>query len=202
MAAKKLKMQSVPCLRAEQLSEAQRRAFILVENRLNETSEWDKELLKHELDDLMLNLQMPLETVGFSPEEIDKLLNLGTEADTKENDSVRDLPSYTDKVRAPLYTPKGEKPKLSELFDLTKTKKLLSDIEKMEIPEEEKHFLRFSAYRHTSFNFTNIAEYYCHSSSEMQEAMENSALVIIDYDKAIENGFAKLTKALAEAAND
>jgi hypothetical protein len=70
MAAKKLKMQSVPCLRAEQLSEAQRRAFILVENRLHETSDWDKELLKHELDDLMLNLEMPLETVGFSPDEI------------------------------------------------------------------------------------------------------------------------------------
>jgi ParB-like chromosome segregation protein Spo0J len=74
LAAKKLEMLSVPCLRAESLSEAQRRAFILIENRLHETSDWDKELLKHELDDLMLNLEMPLENVGFSPEEIASII--------------------------------------------------------------------------------------------------------------------------------
>jgi hypothetical protein len=201
-AAKNLGLKEVPAIEAEGLSEADLRAYALVDNRLSETSEWDKEMLKHELDDLMLNLDMDLENVGFSAEEIEKLLNIGEIEPTNGGSGGRDLPSYTDNVRAPVYTPKGNKPKLSELFDLAKTNKLLSDIEKMEIPEDEKHFLRFSAYRHTAFNFTNIAEYYCHSSPEMQEAMENSALVIIDYNKAIENGFAKLTKTLAEAAND
>jgi ParB-like chromosome segregation protein Spo0J len=74
MAAKKLAMHTVPCLRVDSLTEGQRRAFILIENRLHETSDWDRELLKHELDDLMLNLQMPLENVGFSPDEITALL--------------------------------------------------------------------------------------------------------------------------------
>jgi ParB-like chromosome segregation protein Spo0J len=69
-AAKNLGLKEVPAIEAEGLSEADLRAYALVDNRLSETSEWDKEILKHELDDLMLNLEMDLETVGFSPDEI------------------------------------------------------------------------------------------------------------------------------------
>lgn len=42
------------------------------------------------------------------------------------------------------------------------------------------------------FNYRNIAEYYAHATPEMQRLMEKSALVIIDMDNAIANGYAAL----------
>lgn len=52
LAAQKLGMEMVPCLRVEHLTETQKRAYILADNRLAEQSEWDNELLKIELDSL------------------------------------------------------------------------------------------------------------------------------------------------------
>jgi hypothetical protein len=46
-------------------------------------------------------------------------------------------------------------------------------------------------------NFGKIAEYYAHAEPNIQRLMENSALVIIDFDKAIENGFVKLSDAIS-----
>jgi hypothetical protein len=54
-----------------------------------------------------------------------------------------------------------------------------------------------AAYRHIIFSFAKIADYYAHSSAEMQELMEQSALVIVDFDKAIEYGFVALNNQLS-----
>ena len=48
------------------------------------------------------------------------------------------------------------------------------------------------------FNYKNIAEYYAHASKEIQELMEKSALVIIDVDDAIANGYVKLSETIAD----
>ena len=48
--------------------------------------------------------------------------------------------------------------------------------------------------RHES---AKIADYYAHASKEMQELMEMSALVIVDFDKAYQNGYMKLAYDLA-----
>ena len=53
-----------------------------------------------------------------------------------------------------------------------------------------------AATRQHAFNYENIAEFYAHQDRDVQELMEQSALVIVDYNKAIENGYIKLTKAL------
>jgi ParB-like chromosome segregation protein Spo0J len=78
-AAKKLGLASVPCVIAEHLSDAERRAFVHVENRLQESggAEWDKEMLKLEIEDLSLNMDFDLSPLGFSPDEISGLLNDG-----------------------------------------------------------------------------------------------------------------------------
>ena len=55
-----------------------------------------------------------------------------------------------------------------------------------------------AAERHTVFNFNKIADYYARAGAEVQALFEESALVIIDYEKAIENGFVHLTKKMAE----
>src|SRR3990167_1111208 len=105
---------------------------------------------------------------------------------------------YTTKVKSPIYQPTGDKPALGELFDVNTLTKLLTEIEAANIPDDEKAFLRLAAHRHIVFNYQNIAEYYAHSSKAAQELMENSALVVIDFNKAIEKGFVKLTESLAE----
>lgn len=48
------------------------------------------------------------------------------------------------------------------------------------------------------FNYSKIADYYSNASEEMQILMEKSALVIIDIDDAIANGYVKLTKVVED----
>ena len=61
--------------------------------------------------------------------------------------------------------------------------------------------MRFAAERHTVFNFGQVAEYYCHADATLQDLMERSGLVIIDFDKAIEYGFVHLTERLGALAD-
>ena len=56
-AAKKLKLQEVPCIVADDLTEEQVKAFRLADNKVAEKSEWDFDLLGDELDDI-LNIDM------------------------------------------------------------------------------------------------------------------------------------------------
>ena len=53
------------------------------------------------------------------------------------------------------------------------------------------------AHRHLCFNYKNIAEYYAHASKEMQGLMEEQALVIIDFKRAIEQGYIELSEDVA-----
>lgn len=90
----------------------------------------------------------------------------------------------------------GEQPSIDELYDTDKTDDLIAEIQISGVSEAEKQFLIEAAKRHTVFNYRNIAEYYAHASCEMQHLMESSALVIIDYEDAIANGYMKLSKAI------
>lgn len=104
--------------------------------------------------------------------------------------------TYTRKVTTPIYEIKGEKPDAYDVFDLRKTAQLISDIDKTVMDADLKVLLLNAASRHTIFNYEKIAELYAHSSKEIQSLMEDSALVIIDFDKAIEGGFVKLSESL------
>lgn len=110
------------------------------------------------------------------------------------------MSKYTKKVSVPQYIPKmSEKYKgVNEIIDTTKCKELIKEINASSISESEKEFLRFAAMRHIKFDYSAIAEYYCHADKEMQELMEKSALVIIDVDNAIANGYVRLSKRIRE----
>lgn len=128
---------------------------------------------------------------GEDTEDGDEELGLRTE-DTGEGDNP-----YTTKVSSPAYTPKGEEaPPLAEMFSTEKRDVLLNDIASADIPDEIKGFLRAAANRHTVFRYDKIADYYAHAPAKVQRLMEASALVIIDFDKAIENGYVNLTERL------
>lgn len=100
---------------------------------------------------------------------------------------------YSSKIKAPIYEPKNKQPNILELVDTSKTNRLLREIEAANIPDAEKKFLIEAAKRHNVFNYSLIADYYAHASKEMQQLMERSALVIIDFEKAIMNGYVKLS---------
>ena len=103
---------------------------------------------------------------------------------------------YTKKVDVPLYEPKNKKPHVLELYDQNKTNQLIANIRASSVSEDDKKFLIESAKRHTVFNYEKIADYYAHSSKEVQQLMEQSALVIIDFEKCISLGFTKLTESI------
>ena len=103
---------------------------------------------------------------------------------------------YTKKIEAPVYTPKGLKPKVSELCNTDKTNELVKEIASAELPKEVKTFLTLAAQRHNVFHFGKIAEFYCHADKPTQELFERSGLIIIDMDAAIQNGFVYLTEKL------
>ena len=67
---------------------------------------------------------------------------------------------YTQKTNAPLYTPKDTKPKLSELSNSARTEQLIRNIDASALPEDEKSFLRQCAYRHTTYHYGKVADYY------------------------------------------
>ena len=66
MAAKILGMKKVPCVYVEGLTDAQRRAYILADNRLTELGDWSEELLQWELNQLELD-DFDVTLIGFDP---------------------------------------------------------------------------------------------------------------------------------------
>ncbi len=79
MAARKLKLTEVPCIRLSHLSDAQKRAYVIADNKLALNAGWDEAMLKLELADLKA-LDFDLDLTGFDTDEIDALLaEKGTE---------------------------------------------------------------------------------------------------------------------------
>lgn len=105
---------------------------------------------------------------------------------------------YTKKLQAPIYKPRGKKPHLLELYDKSKTNRLIREINISEIDDDIKEFLIEAARRHTIFNYEKIADYYANANKEVQELMERSALVIIDFEDAIKYGFTKLSNRMVQ----
>lgn len=129
------------------------------------------------------------------------------EIDSDDYEDEDELSSkYTTKVTAPTYEPKNDKPDVSELYKMTTASRLLSEIKDSEgISQADKEFLILAAQRHIVFDYEKIADYYAHSSKQMQELMERSALVIIDFNQAIELGYIKLKndiQAITQADDD
>lgn len=147
------------------------------------TGSWDFDILANEfsVDDLL----------GWGFEDWE----LGMDSFDGEID---DDDEYTKKIVSPVYEPKNKKPNLRELTDHKTKDDLIEKIEKSKITEEEKIFLRDAANRHSVFFYEKIADYYAHADKEVQKLMEDSALVIIDFNKAVEKGFVQLVENMIE----
>jgi hypothetical protein len=109
-----------------------------------------------------------------------------------ENSAAGADRKYSSKIDAPIYEPSHAKPHLMMLCDSTETKALIREIDESDLPGDEKEFLRAAAWRHAVFHYESVADYYAHATPEMQRLMEKSALVIIDFDSAIDRGFVRI----------
>lgn len=102
LAARLLKLETVPVVRLIHLSEAEKRAYRIADNKLSENGRWDTDLLKlefSEIEKLALNLEdeLNLDITGFDFKEIDVLL-----ADNKSNEKA------DEKLNSVPYVPENE----------------------------------------------------------------------------------------------
>jgi DNA modification methylase len=91
-AAKKLNLETVPVILADDLTEAQIKAFRISVNKMAEFAEWDNELLALEFDELK-ELDFDLDLTGFSAEEINALMPVELNAGLTDED---DCPEVND----------------------------------------------------------------------------------------------------------
>ena len=169
---KDLKHTEIDCVVLDLTKEEERELNI----RLNKSGgEFDMDILANEFE------IEELKDWGFK--EIELGLNI---------DKINENP-YTDKIEAPTYEASNDKPKINDLYNYEKTSLLIEKIKESNISENEKDFLIKASQRHIVFNYSKIADYYANSNKEVQELMEDSALVIIDFEKAIELGYIELS---------
>jgi ParB-like chromosome segregation protein Spo0J len=191
LAAQKLGIEQIPTMTAQGWTEEQKRAYVLADNKLTLNGEWDDDLLATELSELKDSGFQTLLT-GFDDDEISDLLL------SDEERRKLDQQKYTAKIETPIYEPKGEEPKVAEIYDAEKAQKLIEDIEAADLPKPVAEFLRFAAHRHVKFDYGLIAEFYCHQGPELQKLMRDSALVIIDAGAAIEQGYVTMHDELLQ----
>ncbi|MFQ6308690.1 site-specific DNA-methyltransferase [Lysobacter capsici] len=93
LAARQLKLARVPVIELGHLSPAQKRAYVIADNRLAENAGWDEELLRLELAELH-DAEFDLDLLGFTEDELDRLL-IDDHAGLTEDDEVPEPTEHT-----------------------------------------------------------------------------------------------------------
>lgn len=165
-------------------SDQQRAKACITANALG--GDWDYEVLK---SDWKEESEM-LDGWGLDVGGVFNIFNSGQEKERKEG--------YSTKIETPIYEPKNEKPTFDKMVNLDQYNKLIEEINASNVPDDAKTFLRIAASRHIVFNYEEIANYYANVGADIQRLMENSALVIIDFNRALELGYIKFAEYIAK----
>lgn len=91
LAAKKLGMEQVPTIELSHLTDAQKKAYVIADNKLALNAGWDNEILALELKDLA-DLGYDLGLTGFDPDEIEALNPIQLTDGLTDEDATPDLP--------------------------------------------------------------------------------------------------------------
>jgi DNA modification methylase len=105
MASKKLGMEEVPCIVLVGLTEAQKKAYIIADNKMALNAGWDEELLKIELENLK-ELDFDLDLTGFNIDELDDILGKNEEPEEIIEDDFE------------VEVPEEPKAKLGDIYQL------------------------------------------------------------------------------------
>ena len=103
LAAGRMKLETVPCLRLTHLTDAQRRAYVIADNRIALSSGWDSELLANELSDLHAD-DFDMALLGFDSKELETLL--GIQAGPIEPDAPADFKEVDENIKTDHECPK------------------------------------------------------------------------------------------------
>lgn len=165
--------------------------ILVADNRTSDLADYDDAGLAELLKELA-ETSKGLEGTLFDGDSLDQMLN-----DLNRNDENNQTENnYSQEVKIPHYEIVGEQPQPTELIDTTYTDKLIQHIKETDLTDDVKNFLIAGTTRHIVFNYAKIAEFYPHQTPEVQQLMENSALVIVDADDAIANGFASFDRTI------
>lgn len=93
-AAQKLGLEKIPCIKEEYLTEAQKKAYIIADNKLALNAGWDDELLSIELSELQ-GADFDLNLLGFDDKELSQLFDEGKDAEDDEFDVEAELEKPT-----------------------------------------------------------------------------------------------------------
>ena len=208
LGAQELKLKEVPVIVLDHLTPAQRRAYLIADNKLAELAGWDEDLLRMELKDLQLE-EFDLGVIGFSDEELAELLGDDGVVTTglTDEDAVPEVPERHVTVAGDLWLLGDHRVLSGDATDLKAVRKLVAGeqadlvftdppynvdyegytAEKLTIkgdkmkPAEFDKFLRgtFASYR--AFVKQGASMYVCHASSvqrEFQNALEASGFEV------------------------
>lgn len=92
MAARKLSLPEVPCIRLGHLTDAQKRAYVIADNKLALNAGWDDEMLALEFAELS-EMGFDLELTGFTADEIDALKPVEMEPGLTDEDATPEVPA-------------------------------------------------------------------------------------------------------------
>lgn len=107
---------------------------------------------------------------------------------------------YSQKLGEVIYEPKETNHKVKDLFKIET--KFDEDIAKIENKDLQRLF-QARAFNFTAFDFEKVADYYAYQATpEEQRVFEKLALVLLDKDKMIENGFSKLINKIDDSPED
>lgn len=114
MALKEMNVNVVPVLRVANLSEAQIRAFRIVDNKLAEEAEWDFTIFREEIESL-LKFDFTLDDLSIEPVDYDKIFFQKDSSDAKVHDKEVEDPSWLD-ANVPQIAKKGDLVRLGDHF--------------------------------------------------------------------------------------
>lgn len=178
-----LTRKDVPTTHESTLTDAEKDEFVMTDNA--SFGSWDFDAIANEWDAELV-------------EEWGVDVWQDVMAEDEENDN-----NYSRKIEAPDYEPTGRNVQVSELYDESKTQRLIAEINAMKVNAEIKKMLVAGAQRFTRFDFRNVAEWYSQQEDESVKAMmRKMAMVIVDFDEAVENGFVRLCEELIKEYED
>lgn len=127
MAARKLKMEEVPTIELSHLTDTQRKALVIADNKLALNADWDTTLLTIELDELLKD-GFALDILGFNADELNALLEPDQVEGLTDEDSVPEVPEEPKTKLGDIYQLGNHRLMCGDSNDILSIDKLLDGI--------------------------------------------------------------------------
>ena len=127
MAARKLKMDEVPTIELDHLTDTQRKALVIADNKLALNADWDNTLLTIELDELLKD-GFALDILGFNADELTALLEPEKVDGLTDEDAVPDVPEEPKTKLGDIYQLGNHRLMCGDSNDILSIDKLLDGI--------------------------------------------------------------------------